>query len=148
MANRKKLTETEYKMIRDDFEEKYGYEGADDVKKKAFDKKFDERYELKKPGETDEETEKGPKKVTQQEYDALRKGYEKRLHYDKRTDEEKDLIDKTFDATYQVDKKNGTAGDDDVTDPADKKDPVDKKNPGIERERGRFGREIDDDDER
>lgn len=141
-------------MIREDFEEKFGYEGADDMKKKVFDKKFDERYELKKPGEVDEGTEKGPKKVTQQEYDALRKGYEKRLHYDKRSDEEKALIDKTFDATYQVEKKNGTAGDDDVTDPADKKEPADKKNPadkkdpGIERERGRFGREIDDDDER
>lgn len=145
MAGPKKLTQKEYDAIRSDYEKRYGYDSRSDEEKEAFDKKFDEHYQVEKKdssGDTTEGTEKGPKKLNEKEYDAIRSDYEKRYGYDSRSDEEKAAFDKKFDEHYQVDKKSDTEDDD-----------TNEQNEEIENERehergGRGFREIDDDDGR
>lgn len=141
MAEPKKLTQKEYDAIRSDYEIRYGYDSRSDEEKDAFDKKFDEHYQVEKKdasGDTNEGTEKGPKKLNEKEYDAIRSDYEKRYGYDSRSPEEKAAFDKKFDEHYQVDKKSDTEDDD-----------TNEQNEEIENDRerergGRCFREIDD----
>lgn len=145
MAEAKKLTQKEYDAIRSDYEKRYGYNSRSDEEKEAFNKKFDEHYQVEKKdasGDATEGTEKSPKKLNKKEYDAIRSDYEQRYDYDSRSAEEKAAFDKKFDEHYQVDKKSGTEDDD-----------TNEQNEEIEnaRERERGGRrfrEIDDDDGR
>ena len=143
MAEPKKLTQKEYDAIRSDYEKRYGYDFRSDEEKEAFDKKFGEHYQIGKKdssGDTAEGTEKGPKKLNEKEYDAIRSDFEKRYGYDTRSDEEKTAFDKKFDEHYQLDKKNDT-DDEDTT----------EQNEEIENDRehergGRGFRETDDDE--
>lgn len=48
MAEPKKLTQKEYDAIRSDYEKRYGYDSRSDEEKDAFDKKFDEHYQVEK----------------------------------------------------------------------------------------------------
>lgn len=48
MAEPKKLTQKEYDAIRSDYEKRYGYDSRSDEEKTAFDKKFDEHYQVEK----------------------------------------------------------------------------------------------------
>ena len=66
MAEPKKLTQKEYDAIRSDYEIRYGYDSRSDEEKDAFDKKFEEHYQVEKrdvSGDTNEGTEKSPKKL-------------------------------------------------------------------------------------
>lgn len=143
MAEPKKLTQKEYDAIRSDYEKRYGYDSRSDEEKDVFDKKFDEHYQVEKKdasGDATEGTEKGPKKLNEKEYDAIRSDYEKRYGYDSRSPEEKAAFDKKFDEHYQVDKKSDTEDDD-----------TNEQNEEIENDRerergGRGFREIDDDE--
>lgn len=112
-------------------------------KKIPLTKKIAEHYQVEKKdasGDATEGTEKGPKKLNEKEYDAIRSDYEKRYGYDSRSLEEKVAFDKKFDEYYQVDKKSDTEDDD-----------TNEQNEEIENDRerergGRGFREIDDDE--
>lgn len=145
MAQPKKLTQKEYDAIRSDYEKRYGYDSRSDEEKSDFDKRFDANYQVEKKnssGDTTEGTEKGPKKLNEKEYEAIRSNYEKRYGYDSRSDKEKAEFDKRFDEKYQLEKKSDS-DDDDTT----------EQNEEIENDRehergGRGFREIDDDNGR
>ena len=67
MAEPKKLTQKEYDAIRSDYEKRYGYDSRSDEEKDAFDKKFDEHYQVEKKdasGDATEGTEKGDRTGT------------------------------------------------------------------------------------
>lgn len=55
MAEPKKLTQKEYDAIRSDYEKWYGYDSRNPVEKAAFDKKFDEHYQIDKKSDTEDD---------------------------------------------------------------------------------------------
>lgn len=55
MAEPKKLTQKEYDAIRSDYEKRYGYDSRSPEEKVAFDKKFDEYYQVDKKSDTEDD---------------------------------------------------------------------------------------------
>lgn len=82
----------------------------------------------------------GPRKISQEEYDALRSTMEEKYNYSEMSDEKKALFDAEFDKIAVPDKKT------DTTDAADDTEDVETDRQGREIERGN-SRSRDDDDE-